>query len=197
MVSPLGATVESAFTGLSSLFPVAPANPQKSGRGLACVYTLQIADGSTAWHLALNNGQPAMPGWLIADNGILYTNYADYEHTGTGALGLLALSSKDGSIFWARSSDFTPDGVSDQIAVAKEVVYMASANSYSTGGLMAVRASDATQLWRYPILANWVAMRLNGRAIYVSASSGLIFAIDPDTGTEHWHYQTEVVPPSK
>jgi len=163
------ASVGAVFNSSFKLLPFQPASPMLPHKaGLASVYAVHLSDGKIRWYSPLNDEKVA-GSWLAVENGIVYTAF----YGGGGMFGdgmIYALGSKDGTVGWSRISDIALS----QGELANGIIYMTAYIDDSQSAVFAVRASDGTQLRRYPVSANSIfSMQATGSTLYVIADNGL------------------------
>jgi outer membrane protein assembly factor BamB len=185
------------MTGIGALLwntlqsaPAVQTIPHK--QGLSSVYAVRASDGATLWHYTMNKGANSWANWFSVENGVVYASAANAEgDTGTGDI--YALQSGNGSVLWHDKLNASPSGA----VLANGVIYLGASTSTSSGlngGVVyAVRASDGSQLWNYPIAGTiFNAPVLDGNVVYVGAGNGMAYALRADTGALLWHYLTQV-----
>jgi outer membrane protein assembly factor BamB len=185
--SPLQATtaIGSLLWNMFQNVPAIQTIPQKEG--LSSVYAIRASDGRILWHYALNDGANSWASWLSVANGVVYASDT-IPTNGTGAGDLFALGSRNGAVLWHDKLNTSPSGA----LLANGIIYLSSSGDLS-GTVYAVRASDGTLLWDYPIAGTmYAAPVLNGGAIYVSANNGMAYALRADNGRIVWHYFIQV-----
>jgi outer membrane protein assembly factor BamB len=158
-----------------------PAIPNKEG--ISSVYAVRASDGAILWHYALNGGANSWASWFSVVNGVVYAS--DSVPTNNTAAGdLFALQSSNGSVLWRDKLNTSPSGT----LLANGIIYLSSSGDLS-GTVYAVRASDGTLLWDYPIAGTmYAAPILNSNTIYASANNGMAYALRADNGRIVWHY---------
>ncbi len=98
------------------------------------------------------------------------------------------LQSSNGSVLWHDKLNNSPSGA----LLANGVIYLSSSGSFS-GVVYAVRASDGSLLWNYPLSGgSFDAPTLVGHTVYVGAANGMAYALRTDIGKLLWHYLTNV-----
>jgi outer membrane protein assembly factor BamB len=133
------------------------------------IYAFSASDGSVLWQ-SLDSDPIAAP---ISDGGIVYDTFFS-----NGDAILVALRAGDGSVLW--ESKAIPV-IAPRIAVANGVVYL-STSAYAAShpsadvapAVIAFRASDGRQLWRYDAAQQFVSASVvaNGK-VYIGEGPAL------------------------
>ncbi len=155
------------------------------------LYALRASNGTTLWHNELNNGTDSFASWFVVDNGVIYgtenvnTNLTNHSY-------VYAMRGGDSKPLWQDETDISTGSAQ----LANGVIYVTSGNSLQDQmTLYALRESDGSLLWNYPIAATSTnAPILVGNILYIGAENGMIYALSAGNGKLLWHYQTDVNP---
>ncbi len=157
--------------------------------GLSSVYAIRASDGAILWHRTMNNDGESWASWFSVVNRVVY--FSDSIPTnGTDTGELFALQSSNSSVLWHDKLNTSPTGA----LLANGVIYLSSSGSGGFSGVVdAVRASDGSLLWNYPLSGSaWNAPTLVGNTVYVGAANGMAYELRADNGKLLWHYLTNV-----
>jgi outer membrane protein assembly factor BamB len=150
------------------------------------VMALRATDGSELWRYTMPNTDQ-VPGISVADGFVFVAGFGTPGTPGT----FYALSATDGHQRWqAKEATIRPPAT-----VADGVVYLAVQPSDGTEQLRALRASDGTELWDFPIpdCFDLATSAVDGGMVYVNcetAASGnpsIIYGVRAADGTLMWH----------
>lgn len=169
------------------------------------IYALRTSDGSLRWQHPTTD--PAVADPLVA-NGVVYAN------SGTS---LLALRASDGALLWnlPLAANGHPD-IGLWLANANGVVYVIAgekgqdfpfSDSGENNALLALRASDGSQLWRIdlgsdyysqpstPVIANGVIYVRAGASredkAQGNSTAAHLYALRASDGSQLWQYQED------
>lgn len=152
-----------------------------SVEGLAA---LNAADGTTRWMNDVVNGSPrSVP--LVA-GGVVFAGSTEGN--------LYALKAEDGAGLWNVQVGSSYDDPA--YAVVNGAVFLLG----DDGGVSAVRATDGTPLWKGPNMGAWntvfPGIAADSSAVYVGATTGMLYALNSADGSTKWGYQTggQVIP---
>ena len=173
---------------LRMMIPTSKTIPHKEV--LTSLYAILTSDGSTLWRKGLNNGQDSFANWFVVDNGVIYGNENISRGSNTNQGYVYAMRSSDSSPIWKDEANISVSG--EQLA--NGVIYITSGNSLQDETtLYALRESDGSQLWSYPIASESTDDPiLVGNVIYIGADNGVVYALSVSSGKLLWHYQTDV-----
>lgn len=168
------------------------------------IQALSASDGHTLWTVALQGSPPGGQGGAVLDSGTLYVPVFIKQPSGT-QFQLLALRASDGTTRWSTP----PGGQLSALAVSNGTVYtetleMPDPTSHTppAASILAWRADDGTQLWKYALDAQTEpggpsSIAVSGGALYVAHNSvpegpgagpsGQLIALDAKTGSPLWH----------
>jgi eukaryotic-like serine/threonine-protein kinase len=132
------------------------------------------ADGGppTLWRVNLEG--PVTAGPALADGHV----YAGSE---VGAV--FALDAATGEQRWRTAIGLTPRG---PIEVGPRMVFIRTDEAV----IVALHAVDGVEAWRHPVPGGVNAPLLAGEALVVAARSGVVAALDADTGEPRWTTDT-------
>jgi outer membrane protein assembly factor BamB len=147
------------------------------------VYAVNASSGALLWRssIGVSGLSPAVA------NGIVYV--------GNGA-GLFALDAKTGVLLW---NSFDVASIFNSPAVANGLVYVGFFIQGSTGfGVAAFDAKTGVQRWIYAAESNLDNVgQIVGSSpavadgmVYIGSEAGTVYALDANTGTLKWTYQT-------
>lgn len=174
---------------LQAMAPLSRIRPHK--QILTELYALRVSDGTTLWRNELNNGTDSFASWFVVDNGVIYgTENVNINLTNHNYV--YAMRGGDSKPLWQDETDVS----SGSAQLANGVIYVTSGNSLQDQTtLYALRESDGSLLWNYPIAATSTnAPILVGNILYVGAENGMVYALSAGNGKLLWHYQTDVNP---
>ena len=153
------------------------------------VSALQAVSGSILWHYVTPGIGDDSP---VVVNVVVYASELNESNaTGSNCGDIYALQSSTGGIIChdtvAQASPFDAQ-------LAHGVIYRsASIVDAGNSALYALRSSDCSLLWNYPVAASSVnAPVLDGAALYTGAENGMLYALRASSGAVLWHYQTDV-----
>jgi outer membrane protein assembly factor BamB len=154
--------------------------------GFSSVYAIRASDGAILWHYAMNHGGDSWSSWFSVVNGVVYASDT-VPNNGPGTGDLFALQSSNGSELWHDKLNISPSGA----LLANGIIYLNS-SSDSSGVVYAVRASDGSLVWDYPLAGTLYASPvLDGNTIYTSANNGMAYALRADNGKLLWYHFTK------
>lgn len=148
------------------------------------VVAIRASDGRVLWRLHIESTDGQTHGTPLEGNGIVYI--------GTDSGAIYALRIATGTIVWhvvaSIQGDNKPPAIGAMpIEVADEVVYVNTPQ-----GILARRASDGALLWQkksaflpFPFLQ---APIVNNGRVYVASSSGTIYALRTQDGSQIWQF---------
>ena len=146
------------------------------------VAAYNASDGVRRWTATLDDALGANDGALLIANGIVYVGTDQF---------LYALNASDGTRRWKSPQ---PVGPVYSLAISGSTLYL------DNGSILAVSASDGTQIWSYsgsmpgPAGHHLSAMALANGVVYTGEAGrtdapAYIYALDASTGKERWHAQ--------
>jgi outer membrane protein assembly factor BamB len=164
------------------------------------VVAVDTATGDAVW--STPTGDLQVSGAPAIGNGFVYlTTMTDDETGGPNPGALIALDVATGAEKWRYPTDAS---IQSSPALANGTVYISTRD----GKLMAVDATTGQMRWSFDIYAGtpptdiaWYIGRLTSLApssptvangvVYVGNNAGQVIAIDADSGTEKWRFQTD------
>jgi outer membrane protein assembly factor BamB len=148
---------------------------QPTGTLQTVVVALGSADGSVMWQVHLPSNSSYFGGAaLTVVGGVVYAAVVDGS--------LHALDSATGTERWSYQ---VASGGIPNVTISGGIIYAQNGNA--GGGLVALRASDSTLLWRYATdgYVSMVPVVANG-LIYVGQAPYILVALNAVTGAVHW-----------
>ena len=153
------------------------------------VVALRATDGSVLWRFSLpntpeNSNVPSAAFLTSVANGIVYVDSSVNASPPT----FYALSAKDGHVLWQVQPNF----IRAPATVADDVVYLPVQAQDGTQHLLALRATDGTQIWdfRVPTCGSLDTPAVDNGMVYVSCGllppSG-VYGVRATDGTLVWH----------
>jgi outer membrane protein assembly factor BamB len=182
------ATLEPPSTNTATgfaLWSIPVLRPHMAHKGaFLSIYALRMSDGTTLWHSSLNNGKMGWADWLETGDEAIYVAATGIEDQ-KGYVS--ALSMRNGSVFWQHRYEGSSGGAI--VERLSGVLYL-SVSKETASAILALRLSDAFQLWSYPISGSLFSPPLlNGTTLYVGGDNAMAYALNARTGAHLWHYQ--------
>jgi outer membrane protein assembly factor BamB len=168
-----------------ALWSIPVLRPQIAHKGaFLSIYALRMSDGRVLWRSSLNNGKISWANWLETGGETLYvaaTGITDQKGY------VSALSMQNGSVVWQHGYVGSSGGAI--VATQGGVLYL-SVSKETASAVLALRLSDGSQLWSYPISGSLFSPpQLNGTSLYVGGDNAMAYALNARTGAYLWHYQ--------
>jgi outer membrane protein assembly factor BamB len=162
-----------------------------------------LNDGTSQPHVSAYNAQTGAQLWrsqpisgyspLTVVNGTLYVAGTDTTQAGIQSY-LDALSTANGALLWRYNSPGELITATISPVVVDGVLYI-TGNGAAGNFVLALNASTGTTRWHYYRLAlDDGSLAVQGDTLYISLTTGILYAISTSDGKEIWH--TSYYPPN-
>jgi outer membrane protein assembly factor BamB len=164
-----------AYTAAASLQKTVP---EKKATSL--VYALRVSDGTVLWHYKGDNSN-GWPQSMTMVDGVVYATTSISSSEGY----VYALQGSTGALLW----NYAAGSQVYAMTVDNGLVY-AGVNG---GILVALRANNASVLWRYQSDgSNFGTPIVDNGSVFVGADNGITYALQAGTGVLRWYFLAKV-----
>lgn len=149
------------------------------------LYALNSATGELVWSFTADEAIHSSP---VIKNGKIFF--------GTWGTKLYALNAETGAELWHYQGGTDPryfvmQGITASPAVDEKNLYVGARDGF----VYALRQTDGALVWRYDAAYSWIlaGARVDEKNVYIATSdTGLLIALDKQTGTEKFRADTRV-----